>query len=103
MRFTVLLLVTALAGLARSVSSQSRPVGMAIEESPVGSTAGYDSVKSIAFSADSQHVAFLVVKDDKQFVLRDGMASGPFDWVIPASLTLSPDTARVACVIQEGN
>jgi hypothetical protein len=99
MRWAITLTIPLLA-LTVAPSAQQN---ISLEELPLGSTAGYDQLKSIVFSADSRHVAFLAVKDEKQFVIRDGAAIGPYEWVIPASLMLSPNTARVACVIQTGN
>jgi roadblock/LC7 domain-containing protein len=88
---------------AQTRPAQTNPAGVSVEEVPLCSTIGYDAVKSFSFSSDCQHAAFLGVKGDKQFIVRDGVESGPFEWVIPNSLTLSPHDARAACIVQQGN
>jgi len=72
-------------------------------ETPLGLTGDYDQVKAITFSDDSRHIALLGTKGDKQFIVRDGVTSPAYDWVIPDSLLFSPAGKHVACVIQEGN
>jgi Tol biopolymer transport system component len=97
------LLVASLAWPIRAGFSQTRPANVTLEEIPLASTAGYQTLKSFVTSADAQHLAFLAIKEDKQYVVRDGKENGPYEWVIPSSLTLSPVDARVAYITQEGN
>lgn len=77
--------------------------GVVLEETSLGDTAQYDQVKADVFSADARRLAFLGVKGDKQFVVRDGVASQPYDWVLPDSLTGPRDLARLAFIVQNGN
>jgi len=89
--------------LAREGFSQSRPAKVSLEEIPLGSTAGYDTLKHFAVGIDSQHLAFVAIKGEKQYVVCDGVESPPYEWIIPNSLTLSPVDARPAFIVQEGN
>jgi hypothetical protein len=77
--------------------------GVVLKETPLGNAATYESVKAVTFSSDSRHLAFVGVKGDKQFVVRDGVESKPYDWVIPDSLSGPLDLSHLAFIIQNGN
>lgn len=94
------------AGLAVGVLAVTRPSAAAtvrVTETPVGVTADFDVLKSVSFSDDARHLAMLGVKGEKQLVVRDGVASAAYEWVIPDSLTMSPDGRRLGFVVQDGN
>jgi len=74
-----------------------------LEETSLGDASGYQPVKAVTFSTDSRHLAFLGVKGDSQFVVRDGVESKPFDWIIPDSLAGPLSLTRLAFIIQNGN
>ncbi|HEY8747801.1 MAG TPA: hypothetical protein VIM11_07495, partial [Tepidisphaeraceae bacterium] len=93
-------LTALLVGLSHGPALAQSP---AVVETPLGLTGDYDQVKAITFSDDSRHIALLGTKGDKQFIVRDGVTSPAYDWVIPDSLLFSPAGKHVACVIQEGN
>lgn len=76
---------------------------IAIQEIPLGDAAGYDAVKAMSVATDSRHLAFLAVKGDKQFIVRDGVAGDPYDWILPDSLTGTLDLSRLGYLVQNGN
>lgn len=77
--------------------------GVSLAEKPFGNAGDYEAIKAVTFGTDSRHLAFLAVKDGKQFVVRDGVASPPYDWVVPGSLAGPMDLSRLAYIIQVGN
>ena len=83
--------------------SQTRPSKVVLEETKLGSTTGYDSLKSFAVGTDSENLAFVATRGQKQYVVRDGVESPAYDWIIPSSLTLSPVDHRAAFIIQQGD
>lgn len=85
----------------RARGAQSAPP--AVEETPLGNAAEYDAIKLFTLSADERHLAFLGVKEGKQFVVRDGVASPPYDWVVPGSLAGPLDLSRLSYIVQDGN
>src|SRR5579864_2452155 len=97
------LIAIELALMARIATAQTHPAPASIEEIPCGSFANYDQIKSLVASANSQHVAFVGVRDDKQYIVRDGVEGKAFEWIIPHSVVLSPGAGRVAAVAQEAN
>jgi Tol biopolymer transport system component len=76
---------------------------VSLEEKPLGNAANYDAIKAVTFSTDSRHVAFLGVKEGKQFVVRDGAESPAYDWVVPGSLAGPLDLSRLGYIVQDGN
>lgn len=77
--------------------------GVTFEEKPLGKAADYDAIKAVTFGTDSRHLAFLGVRGDKQYVVRDGEPGPAYDWVVPNSLAGPMDLSRLAFVIQDGN
>ncbi|HEY2584346.1 MAG TPA: hypothetical protein VGI81_01125 [Tepidisphaeraceae bacterium] len=93
----------ALVLLAGGSLARGTAAGVALEDKPFGNAAEYEAIKAVTFSTDSRHLAFLGVKDDKQFIVRDGVSSAPYDWVVPGSLAGPMDLSRLAFIIQDGN
>ena len=72
-----------------------------IEQTVVGKMAGFNSLGSgMAVSRDGNHVAFIGIKGKKQVVVADGLPSADYDWIIPASLQYSPDSAHLSYLVQ---
>jgi Tol biopolymer transport system component len=71
-----------------------------IEEKSLGKIGAYDKVKVVVVSSDGLHVAFIGVRGKQQWVVRDGVESQPWDWIVPSSLAMSPDGSRYAYVVQ---
>lgn len=89
-------------GIALSLAAKASGA-VEFQEKPFGNGADYDVIKAVTFSTDSRHLAFLGVKDGKQFVVRDGVVGEPHDWIVPNSLSGPLDLSRLAYIIQDGN
>lgn len=79
------------------------PGGVLTVETPLGNESDYDTIKAIKVGDDNRHVAFLGIKGDKQYVVRDGVPGPAYEWVIPDSLAATPNLAHIAFAIQNGN
>jgi Tol biopolymer transport system component len=85
------------------LSAVGAQANVVLQETPLGDASAYEPVKAVTFSTDSRHLAFLGVKGDSQFVVRDGVPSKPYDWVIPDSLAGPLSLTRLGFIIQNGN
>jgi hypothetical protein len=81
--------------------SATRPATQPVaDEKPLGRLGDYESVKIIVVSDDENRVAFVGVRGQQQWVVRDGVPAGPYDWVIPRSVAMSPGGSRCAFIVQ---
>jgi WD40 repeat protein len=71
-----------------------------VRESSMGKIGAYDAVKVVVLSGDGRHVAFIGVRGNQQIVVRDGVESAPWHWVVPSSLVLGMDGLRCGYVVQ---
>jgi WD40 repeat protein len=71
-----------------------------VTETSLGKISAYDTVKVVVISSDGKHVAFIGVRDGQQWVVRDGVESTPWHWVVSGSLVLSSDGVRCTYVVQ---
>lgn len=86
---------------AGSSLAQSAPAPkVSVEEKPLGSVGAYDSVRSVAMSADERHIAFIGVRGKQQFVILDGKSSQPYEWVVPESIDCGSDGNHLAYLVQ---
>jgi hypothetical protein len=71
-----------------------------VEETSLGTVAGYDAPRNIAMDTDANHVAFVGVRDKEQFVVLDGKSGPPFDQVMAESLEFSPKGSHLGYLVQ---
>src|SRR6185369_11981726 len=57
----------------------------------------------LAFSADSKHVAYLVVRGSNLLAVRDGKPGRLFDQTISTHLSFSPDSKHLLFIAPFGN
>jgi roadblock/LC7 domain-containing protein len=87
-------------GIARGTAGAP---AITLEEKSLGDAAAYEGLKTLTFSTDSRHLVFLGLRNSKQFVVQDGVQSGPFDWVVPDSFSGPMNLSRLAFITQNGN
>ena len=59
--------------------------------------------RSLVFSPDNQHLAYVARTDKGRAVVLDGRVLQPYDAIEPRSLVFSPDSQRLAYLAREGN